>query len=1327
MKKLTTSILVALLAMGNALAQSPTQNKTGGICFRVDDHQGASKWRDWNKLFNKYGLKFSLAINASRLYYDTAAVNALREIAAAGHELMDHTPDHHMAFFSVKVASDANAYANNAAVDHINGTKVCLKVDAPNYNSYINEGNVNLVGNKLISVNNGEFAGINGNPYYALIYLPSKNKYAVYTSVQNKNTSNPDTLVLQTYWQETWANDTAYNISYHRITTADVKSIATANLLLAQRSKDLFALYGLPEPKTWIQPGGSYALLNRFEVENFATQVGYKTGAVNILSAQKCYKEVDSFNNRRYSLQGPDFYEESNNFQGLANIISDRSARHYNSFGLSHMTNVQGGWNTFITRVDSLLNWANLNQIPVRTYEQWGQILFDSTANRAANIIPAINKDLNNNNFPDGYNTNALLVQTDGIAASGYKCFASANNNASLASISNLGGLEKGDNLVTLFTKGMLGDSIRMVITYPEMALPTQMIMFAANTSEWTEQKKIVQIPAHITRVNVSWIVIKRTNPGTVKMCGMEMRKSAVPQLYKGYLQQQKSTQNFESISLENWASDGYFSKAQLSFGLNQGGLFNMAYNAETRALQLSSLRAFATGKDSVKVWVSNPDGLSDTAYFVFEKIAHSINVGDTLRTAISLGFTPDSSTWKSTPLDATIQVNYPNFSAAPQTQTWYKMNAWQSGQLQIDSFMIATVGGYTPIDTISNEDNPLDTQTTTPAEIASGNFTHKVGGICFRIDDYQTADKLRALNTTFAKYGRRFTLGINAGKLIGDTAAVNALREIAAAGHELADHTADHQLNFYNVTKVQDTLVLQGHPGIDHFNGKKVCLKIDTVITVNYINEGLVQTNGNLLISQANGEWKTMGSPVYYSNIYLPSFDKVFTYSNLLNKNANDPDTMTLISYWGEGVNLGIASNLTHHRLTQYDIKQSANGLALLTQRTFDLLDSFNLPRPKTFLQPSGNYAMLNRTEVRDFFGANYGYTAGGVYVQTAWKCYNEVDDNGDKRFGIHGPDFREENTTAASIISTLADNSAKHHTSFGLSMMSNMTGGLAAYVARIDTILSWCLYNDIPVLTFNKWANILYDSVPNPFVNVIPLLQKDLNKNAIPDGYTGPFAGFDTLDGVAFSNNRSYFKGSNGTLTAITNLGGIEKGNNTFYISTKGFTSDSVRVTFNYPEINSSYVWMAAASTTDWAQQSTTIHIPANVSRVNITFAAVKRNVLGNIKISGMQLFAAPLLKTNSVVAAPVQEFRVEPTTDVELLVYPNPSRDKAYLMGALVETVTKIEIMDALGNLSTLNWTVEGGKISFDLSAIAQGLLLVRVTDEQKKVHQMKLIKL
>ncbi|MFY8021539.1 MAG: polysaccharide deacetylase family protein [Bacteroidia bacterium] len=1071
MKKLLLIIIFINLLLPLS-AQNPS-SKTGGICFRVDDHQGAVRWRDWNRVFNRRGLKFSLAINASRLFNDTAAVNALKEIVASGHELMDHTPDHHMGFFTVRTISDTSAYSGHPAVDHINGTKVCLKLAPPVTNSFTGEGLVNLIGNRLISVNNGEFRTLNGNPYYALVYLPSKNITAVYTSIQNRISTDPDTLVLQTYWQETWKNDTAFQISYERLTTSDVKSSAAANLLLAQRSIQLFNGFGLPSPKTWIQPGGSFALLNRQEVKTFATQVGYTAGAVNIQSSQKCYNEVDSFADRRFALQGPDFYEESNNFQGLANIISDRSARHYQSFGLSHFNNVQGGWNVFLDKVDSVLVWSLNNGIPIRTYERWASILFDSVPAAGANIMPSLNRDLNNNSLPDGY-TIALanFEGTDGVTSSGNKCISSSSNNTSMASITNLGGLEKGINLFKMFTKGQPGDSIRMVMSFPDVSLPSQIIMFGAGTSDWTPQLRTVNIPVNASRVNISFVLIKRNNPGIVKMSGLEMRKSSIPSIRKSYYQQKRVMENFQSIPLNNWVSDAYYAYNDLSFSLIPNPNFTYSFNAINNVLDVQTSRKFFVGKDSIKIAVSNPDGLSDTAWFVFESKAIEINEGDTVASTIT--FPNGSIAYESKPYDSSFIYSAGNFFAQPKQSGTYLFHWTEQFIAKTDSFFIK-VNRLNAVDTnIVIDSLPIDSNIVNPVLGGQADFKNKKGGVCFRFDDHQLPSNWRAINNLFNSYGLKFTLGLNASRLIGDTAAINAMKEIAAAGHEIADHTPDHTTAFFNVYSLSDTINFSSLPGVDHINGKRVCLKVDSVITSTYSNEGLLNINGSTVISQSNGEFRNMNGSIYYSNLFFPTLNRVYVYTNLRNLNQNDPDTCTIQTIWGESVNLGVLNGLAHHRLTQTDIKMSREALALLIGRSASLFNQLGLPPAKTFLLPSGNYAMFSRAEMKSQISLLGGFTGGGVYASPSFKCYNEFDSNEDKRFGMNAPDFREETNTAESIKGIIADNSAKHHSSFGLSQFSSLLGGMNGYLSRIDTLLKWCVQNNISVLPYRDWSAI-------------------------------------------------------------------------------------------------------------------------------------------------------------------------------------------------------------------------------------------------------------
>ncbi len=1243
-------LVLGLLISFIGWTQNPIQNKTGGICFRVDDHQTAAKWRDWNNLFNQHGLKFSLAINASRLFTDTAAVNALLEIAAAGHELMDHTPDHHMGFFQARNSAEAQTFLSYPAVDHLNGNKVCLKVNPPNTDFILGEGLVNLIGNRLISLANGEFSGINGNPYCPLVYLPNLSKYAVYTSVQNKNNADPDTLVLQTYWQETWPLDTLANISYHRIRTEDVRSFPAANLLLAERSKQLFASYNLPQPKTWIQPGGSFALLNRIEAKNLCDGSNYTTAAVNLLSAQKCYNESDPDKDKRFGLQGPDFNEESQSIQVLINTISDRSARHYNSFGLSHMYNVSGGWPSFLSKVDSLLKWSKANQIPIRTYAQWGSILYDSIPNQAANVLPLLQKDLNNNGLPDGYASTLGLLTNDGVSEANFRSVGSTQNNSSLASINNLGGLEKGNNLVKIFTKGMPGDSIRMVLSFPDISAPTQMLMFGAGTSNYSAQTKQLFIPENVSRININWVLIKRNNPGMVRMSFAEMRKSSLPKLNQNYLQTKPANETFEAIDLAQHTTDSYYALNQLNFGFQGSSQSTHSFNASTFRLQIYPAGAWPSQKDSIKVWVSNPDGFSDTAWFKFLWV--------------------EPSTQDSLPNDST---------------------------------------------------NTDSTETNNPTPIDSIQSINKTGGICFRIDDHQSANNWRALNQLFNQKQMNFTLGVNSSRFFSDTATVNALKEVAFFNNEIADHTPDHALHFFTVNSFQDTLAFVGHPGVAKFIGKKVCLKFDSVQTENFLGEGTARSQGNLLISESNGEWATLSSPIYYSNIYLPAFNSVYTYSNVRNKNLNDPDTITLGGYWGETVSLPTTNGLIYHRVTQYDIKPKTEGISLLMVRSKSLFSQAGLPQPKTFLCPSGNYGMLNRAELKAI-AIQHGYTAGGVFTGVSHKCFNEYNPDDNKQFALHGPDFREENTSALSIMNTIADNSARHFNSFGLSSLLNLSGGMSAYLSRIDSLLSWATLHQLPVKTFNQWASLLYDSANTSNQNVLPLLQTDLNYNKLPDGYSNILGSLDTTDGVAFSNYLSLTRNSNGNFASINNLGGLEKGPNSVKISTKGMLGDSIRITYSFPDLGStSYSLMFAANTSDWTLYSSQIIIPTEASRINLTWQAVKRTNPGLIKISGMQLMPSTISQKNSNVSANLAINTAVQKSDYTL--FPNPFSGDLNL--AANQAIQNVKLFNLEG-AKILEAEVSTQELVLQLSDLSSGIYFIQFSLENGEVITKKAIK-
>ncbi len=109
--------------------------------------------------------------------------------------------------------------------------------------------------------------------------------------------------------------------------------------------------------------------------------------------------------------------------------------------------------------------------------------------------------------------------------------------------------------------------------------------------------------------------------------------------------------------------------------------------------------------------------------------------------------------------------------------------------------------------------------------------------------------------------------------------------------------------------------------------------------------------------------------------------------------------------------------------------------------------------------------------------------------------------------------------------------------------------------------------------------WANQLYTTVQNPYTEVMPPLNSDIDGNNIPDGYhLNPVyydSRLDTTDGAPVAENYSIKINKVGRMTTIPDLGGIEKGEKTHIeIWTKGsegsFITVSLKLDLKFPGIN-------------------------------------------------------------------------------------------------------------------------------------------------------------
>jgi len=339
--------------------------KRGGVCFRVDDTQQKQRWWEYKAVFDKYGYKFGMSQCLDANLSDTAYLNLIRTFASEGHEFMDHTPSHTVTYLTVLKTSDTVAYSGNPNVHHINNKKVCLKYDE-NFVSSPSSGKIRITGNSLaISYNNGEFGNMYGNPYYYAIYIPAFNGVYLYTNLQNKNPSDPDSLTLKSFWDETITLPVMDSLVFHKISQYTIRIPFGSRKLLAERTVNLCNEYNLPVPTTFIHPGGSLPMLYKSDVkEVWGNIANYTSGASYNEGSIKCYNEYDPLKEKRYGIMWGDFIEENWTLPAIKAKIANNIALHYVVYGQSHFTNLTGGWSGYIARMDTLLSWLQNCKYP---------------------------------------------------------------------------------------------------------------------------------------------------------------------------------------------------------------------------------------------------------------------------------------------------------------------------------------------------------------------------------------------------------------------------------------------------------------------------------------------------------------------------------------------------------------------------------------------------------------------------------------------------------------------------------------------------------------------------------------------------------------------------------------------------------------------------------------------------------------------------------------------------------------------------------------------------------------------------------------------------
>ena len=451
---ITTVCFTLLVSISNIVAQTNFVPKQGGICFRTDDNQPIEKYLQYGDLFTSYNQKFTLAINFGRSSITTPYIAGLKTLQQNGHEIMDHTPMHRTHNFYALFPDD---YIDHPGVSRISGTKIELEHKQVNISDSKRNGYVDINGNILTS-SSGDFGSFDLADIY--LYFPDLD---ILVTIEDWIDSY--TVEVRDVWRNSTDLGSYNNIQYYNFDYDNVHLTKDGIKALAEESIRRAEYYELTRPYTWIQPGGYFPHVERNELKEAISELGYKSAGIFPNPSLKVFNEHNSNNDKQFGMNFGDFRDDVWTLQKNKEYIANRIAKHHVIMGHSHFANggLLGGWNGFMERTEGLIQWCIEKNIPIRTYEEWADMLYTQTPNPQQNVFPKLNVDLDGNGIPDGYDDIDLLNLDKVDGAPNQSDFSiKINSTGEMFSISDLGGVEKGENEFSIWTKGSPGNFIEV-------------------------------------------------------------------------------------------------------------------------------------------------------------------------------------------------------------------------------------------------------------------------------------------------------------------------------------------------------------------------------------------------------------------------------------------------------------------------------------------------------------------------------------------------------------------------------------------------------------------------------------------------------------------------------------------------------------------------------------------------------------------------------------------------------------------------------------------------------------------------------------------------
>jgi len=574
----------------------------------------------------------------------------------------------------------------------------------------------------------------------------------------------------------------------------------------------------------------------------------------------------------------------------------------------------------------------------------------------------------------------------------------------------------------------------------------------------------------------------------------------------------------------------------------------------------------------------------------------------------------------------------------------------------------------------------------------AIGQNSTKRGGIGFRVDENPPLNKVHSYDSLFSLFGQKYSFAVTSYVLPLVPQYVDTLRALSQRGVELMDNTPTHATQFFNIIDYKDTNLFRNKPGVDHIAGQKICLKYVSCDTTLPHGEGDINLFGNMVVSYNPGEFHDLLLPSSYFAIYLGApVNHLCLFYNVKSVNITDPDTLYIKSFWDEPISFANHWLFTYHKLQNDNVVMHDSAVKILGKRSLDIFDSVNMSRPLTWIHPDGPYPWINPLKIKAILGNKLSFTQATSFINPSLFCYNEFNPGRNKEFSIPAEGLSMESSSFKYNAHVISESLAKRYVLFDIARLTNSYGGWNSYLLRMDSLLTWCNTNSIPIRTYSQWKSILYDSIPQKIENIFPRLNVDLDNNGWPDGFdldTVNIKGkFNATDGVPYSGGKCFKLTEGDTICRVSQLAGIEKGANIFTIYTKCSRThqSTVSINIDFPEFSQSQTIDFNSDTTAWMQYTSIVDVPDSVNLV--TFTVMHDTAYHDtVKVSGFAFRSAGFL---SVAKFPVQ-------TQTANSLFPSVN------IGSLV--------IDTLYIPSSITWTFRGNH-HMSFSVDTSGLMKIQ----------------